>query len=271
MGDLFFYLYLKNQTDRDMKNMIMTLDQVKEVAPSIFATSASPKVSNRYTFVPTVDIVENFQREGWDIASVRQTGKGIHGLHEIKFRNGELPKVGDTLIEAIIRNSHNGMSTLSVSAGLFRLVCSNGLTVATSAADSFRVRHAGFELDDVKRLTEDFSKRLPVIEGSVNRMMERELTTDEKIDFVRKSAEVRWKTGSVPATLDYEEILNPLRDADNGDSLWQVFNVVQEKWVRGGIQYKSNNGRKTQLRTLNDILTTNRINTKLWELAEEMF
>ncbi len=254
-----------------MRNMIMTLDQVKEVAPSVFATSASPKVSNRYTFVPTVDIVENFQREGWDIASVRQTGKGIHGLHEIKFRNGELPNVGDTLVEAIIRNSHNGMSTLSVSAGLFRLVCSNGLTVATSAADSFRVRHSGFELDDVKRLTEDFSKRLPVIEGSVNRMMERELTIDEKIDFVRKSAEVRWKTGSVPATLDYEEILNPLRDADNGDSLWQVFNVVQEKWVRGGIQYKSNNGRKTQLRTLNDILTTNRINTKLWELAEEMF
>ena len=72
-------------------------------------------------------------------------------------------------------------------------------------------------------------------------------------------------------TLDYEEILNPLREADNGDSLWQVFNVVQEKWVRGGIQYKSNGGRKTQLRTLNDILNTNRINTKLWELAEEMF
>jgi hypothetical protein len=71
--------------------------------------------------------------------------------------------------------------------------------------------------------------------------------------------------------LDYEEILNPLRDADNGDSLWQVFNVVQEKWVRGGIQYKTNSGRKTKLRTLGDILNTNRINTKLWELAEEMF
>ena len=248
----------------------MTLDQVKEVAPSVFATSASPKVSNRYTFVPTVDIVENFQREGWEIASVKQTGKGIHGLHEVKFRNGELPNVGDTLVEAIIRNSHNGTSTLSVSAGLFRLCCSNGLTVATSAADSFKVRHAGFELDDVKRITEDFAKKLPLIEGSVNRMMERELTIDEKIDFVRKSAEVRWKTGSVPATLDYEEILNPLRDADNGDSLWQVFNVVQEKWIRGGIQYKSNKGRKTQLRTLSDILTTNIINTKLWELAEEM-
>lgn len=254
-----------------MKNMIMTLDQVKEVAPSVFATSASPKVSNRYTFVPTVDIVESFVTEGWDISSVKQTGKGVYGLHEIKFRNGELPKVGDTLVEAVITNSHNGTSTLKISAGLFRLCCANGLTVPTTLSEAFRVRHTGFELDDVKRLTEDFSKRLPLIEGSVNRMMERELTTDEKIDFVKKSAEVRWKMGSIPATLDYEEILNPLREGDNGDSLWQVFNVVQEKWVRGGIQYKSNGGRKTQLKTLNDILNTNRINTKLWELAEEMF
>ena len=136
-----------------------TVEKIKELAPSIFATSASPKVSNRYSFVPTVDIVENFQREGWDISSARQMGKGIHSLHEIKFRNGDLPKVGDTLVEAIIRNSHNGMSTLSVSAGLFRLVCSNGLTVATSSADSFKVRHAGFDLDDVKRITEDFAKK----------------------------------------------------------------------------------------------------------------
>ena len=245
----------------------MTLDQVKEVAPSIFATSASPKVSGRYSFVPTVDIVENFQREGWDISSVKQMGKGIHALHEVKFRNGELPNVGDTLVEAIIRNSHNGMSTLSVSAGLFRLVCSNGLTVPTSAADSFKVRHAGFELDDVKRITEDFAKKLPIIEGSVNRMMERELTIDEKLDFVRESANIRWNVGSVP-TLDYEQILLPNRKEDEGDSLWQVFNVVQEKWIRGGVEYNTQRGRKTKLRTINDILNSNRINTKLWELAE---
>lgn len=252
-----------------MRNTVITLDQLKEVAPSIFATSASPKVSNRYSFVPTVDIVENFQREGWDISSARQMGKGIHSLHEIKFRNGDLPKVGDTLVEAIIRNSHNGMSTLSVSAGLFRLVCSNGLTVATSSADSFKVRHAGFELDDVKRITEDFAKKLPLIEGSVNRMMERELTIDEKLDFVKESANFRWKVGSVP-TLDYEQILTPNRKEDEGDSLWQVFNVVQEKWIRGEVEYNTQRGRKTKLKTINDILNSNRINTQLWELAETM-
>jgi len=250
-----------------MENMIMTLDRLQKVAPSIFATSASPKVSNRYSFVPTVDIVENFVNEGWDISSVKQTGKGIHGLHEVKFRNGQLPNVGDTLVEAIVTNSHNGMSTLSVSAGLFRLVCSNGLTVPESTVERFKVRHTGFDSDDVKRLTDDFAKRLPIIQGSVNRMMERELTIDEKLDFVRDSANIRWKMGSVP-NLDYEQILTANRKEDEGDSLWQVFNVVQEKFIRGGVEYRSQTGRKTKLRTISDIVNSNRINKKLWELAE---
>jgi hypothetical protein len=122
--------------------MIYTPELIKSIAPSVFATSASPKLSEKYVFVPTEQIVEYFDREGWEISNVAQTGRGIHATHQIKFRNGELPSVGDTLVEAIVRNSHNGMSTFSVSAGLHRLVCSNGLTVPTSVADKFNVRHS---------------------------------------------------------------------------------------------------------------------------------
>jgi len=249
---------------------MITLDQLKSQAPSVFATSASPSVSNQYVFVPTMDILENFQREGWEIASAKQTGRTIHGLHEIRLRNGELPKVGDTLVEAIIRNSHNGMSTLNVSSGLYRLVCSNGLTVATSSAEAFKVRHQKFELDDVKRLTESFASKLPKIEGSVNRMMERELTTDEKIDFLRKSSEVRFGKEKVLNDLEIVGLLSPNRKEDEGDDLWKVFNVVQEKFVRGGVEMTSPKGRRTKLRGLQNILAMNKVNTKLWELAEEM-
>ena len=249
---------------------MMTLEQLKSAAPSIFSTSASPKMSDKYVFVPTEDILENFQREGWEIASAKQTGRGTYGVHQIKFRNGELPKVGDTLFEAIVRNSHNGTSTLSVSAGLFRLCCSNGLTVPTSAAESFNVRHQRFDLDDVKRLTESFASKLPKIEGSVNRMMEREMTTDEKIDFVRKSAEIRFSKEKVLNDMEIVGLLSPKRTEDEGDDLWKVFNVVQEKFVRGGMEYSSPNGRRTKLRGLQNIMAVNQVNTKLWELAEEM-
>jgi hypothetical protein len=249
---------------------MMNLEQLKSQAPSVFATQASPSVSNQYVFVPTMDILENFQREGWEIASAKQTGRTIHGLHEIRLRNGELPKVGDTLVEAIIRNSHNGMSTLNVSAGLHRLICSNGLTVATSSVESFKVKHQRFELDDVKRLTESFASKLPKIEVSVNRMMEKELSTDEKIDFLRKSSEVRFGQNKVLTDLEMVGLLAPNRKEDEGDDLWRVLNVVQEKFVRGGVEMTSPKGRRTKLRGLQNIMALNKVNTKLWELAEEM-
>jgi len=250
--------------------MIYTPELIKETAPSVFAKSASPKMTNRYTFVPTDQIIEFFDREGWKVSSVRQSGSGIHSLHELRLRNGELPKVGDTLVEAVIRNSHNGTSGLSISSGLHRLVCSNGLIVPTSVADRFDVRHTGFDLDTVKELTESFSKKLPRIQKSINRMMERELTIDEKIDFVMESSKFRWSTGSKPNDLDIMDLLTPNRIEDEGDDLWRVFNVVQEKFTQGGVDYRSNSGRKTKLRSIKNILQNNYINTKLWETAEGM-
>lgn len=187
--------------------MIYTTELIKEIAPSVFATEPSKKLSNRYSFIPTDKIIELFNKEGWKVSNASQTGKGIHALHEIRLRNGELPKVGDTLAEVIIRNSHNGSATLSVSSGLFRLCCSNGLTVPTSVADKFNVRHSGIELDDVKRLMDDFSKKLPAIQGSVTRMMERELTIDEKIKYVQNSAKIRWAKGSVPSDNQLVDLL----------------------------------------------------------------
>jgi hypothetical protein len=47
-----------------------------------------------------------------------------------------------------------------------------------------------------------------------------------------------------------------------------VFNVVQEKFVRGGVKYTSNNGKRTELKGLKNIMAVNQVNTKLWELAE---
>jgi hypothetical protein len=217
-----------------------------------------------------MDILENFEREGWELASAKQVGRGIHSVHELRLRNGELPKVGDTLVEAIIRNSHNGMASFRVSAGLHRLVCSNGLTVPTALAESFNIRHSRFDLDEVKRLTESFAGKLPKIEGSVKRMMERVMTIDEKIEFVRKSVGIRFGQDKVLNELQIVGLLTPNRDEDQGDDLWTTFNVVQEKYIRGGIETTSQRGRRTKLRGLENIMAVNQVNTKLWTLAEEM-
>jgi hypothetical protein len=250
--------------------MIYSPELIKSLAPAIFATSPSQKMSNKYTFVPTEQVLEFFEREGWEISSVRQTGNGNHSLHEIKFRNGQLPKVGDTLVEAIIKNSHNGTSAFTMGAGLHRLVCSNGLTVPTAVSENFRMRHNQFQLDDVKELAEQFSKKLPVIEQSVGRMMSREMTFDEKIDFVRKSSKIRFNDDRKFTDLEIIDILEPNRSEDEGDDLWRVFNVVQEKYIRGGVRVSNNKGKTPKMRKIDSIIVQNKINTQLWELAEEI-
>jgi hypothetical protein len=214
--------------------------------------------------------MEMFDREGWQLSSVKQSGKGIHGVHELKYRNGQLPKVGDTVVEAIIRNSHDGSATFSMGAGLFRLVCSNGLTVPTSVAERFSLRHNHFSLDEVKGLAENFSKKLPRIEESVSKMMEKELTEKEKLRLIKRAVEIRWAVGSAPESIDVSDLLTPFRPEDEGSDLWTVFNVIQEKMMKGGFSYKTPRGRTTKLRGIKSIQASNRLNTKLWEAAEEL-
>lgn len=247
---------------------MLQLENLRNQVPSIFATQADPKMSSKYTFVPTVEILENFDREGWKVFSAKQLGRGQFSSHEIRLRNGALPQVGDSLLEAVIRNSHNGMSTFSVSSGLHRLVCSNGLTVPTSVADSIVVRHMSVDMGTVRQITDEFAERLPIIQNSVKKMESTFLNEERTIDMVKKATLIRWEKGSIPTSINIQDLIKPERDGDVGNSVWKTFNVIQEKFVRGGTQYRSNRGRLTTMKELKNFQNINKINTSLWELAE---
>jgi len=246
---------------------MITTDHLKRIAPSVFTTSPSPKMSKRYTFVPTLDILENFENEGWKVFSAGQSGRGVFAQHELRLRNTEFAQVGDSLVEAVIRNSHNGMSTFSVTAGLHRLVCSNGLTVPTSLSDKISVKHMKFDMGTVRQITDQFAERLPVIQRSVGKMESTLLSEEKMVDFVNKAAVIRWEKGSIPK-IKVEDFLRPMRHEDSGNSVWTTFNVIQEKFVRGGLRYQSERGRFTSMKELKNFQSINKINTNLWELAE---
>jgi hypothetical protein len=248
--------------------MSITLEQVRVQAPAVFTTQASPKLTQKYNLAPTIEIIEGFQREGWEISSAKQMGNNPYGIHEVRLRNGGLPQVGDSLVEAIIRNSHNGLSSLSIGAGLHRLVCSNGLTVPTAVASSIRVRHMKVDMGDIRRLTDEFAENLPVIGNSMGKMDSTIMSDSQVNDFGTKAKIIRWVPGSVPSSLSIEELVRPVRPEDAKQSVWNVFNRVQEKFVRGGISYHTPKGRFTTMRELKNISSLQKVNTQLWELAE---
>jgi hypothetical protein len=247
----------------------ITFDTLRTTTPAVFSKNAAPNRSNKYVFVSTEEILEKFQLDGWGIVSAKQNGKGIYNSHEIRLRNDKLPKmVGDCFMESIINNSHNGTKPFSVSTGVFRLVCGNGLTVPTALSRNIKVRHMNFELNDVREITDSFAQTLPFIEKSMTKMMNRHLNDDEKIAFMQEAINIRWKEGKVPETMDLSELLQPNRISDNNSDMWSVFNVLQEKFIRGGIQYTTNNNRRNTMRELKNFNVINDINTQLWELAE---
>ena len=160
------------------------------------------------------------------------------------------------------------MSTFSVSAGLYRLVCSNGLTVPTSVADAITVKHMRVDMGVVRQITDEFADRLPLIQRSVGRMETSFLNEERTMDMVNKAKLVRWQQGSMPAVINVEDLLRPERDGDVGNSVWKVFNVIQEKFVRGGTSYRTKRGRNVSMKELKNFQSINKINTSLWELAE---
>lgn len=245
----------------------LSTTNLKEAAPAIFASSYSPKLSDKYSFVPTMEIIEKFESEGWKVMSANQLGKGQFNPHQVRMGNGQLAQVGDSVLQAIVQNSHNGTRQLTIGAGLYRLVCSNGLTIPTSVADEITIRHKGIDMGEVRRITDQFAERLPLITKSVDKFQTRELSENEVVDFVNQSAMIRWASGSIPS-FNMDSFLEPQRDGDVGNTMWKVFNRVQEKFVRGGEVTRNQRGRQGTMRTLKSFDTVNRINTKLWELAD---
>ena len=246
---------------------MMTIQELQSVAPSVFNTQKANKLSDRYVVVPTIEVVNNFIDAGWQVASAKQVGQGVYGKHSVRLRNADLPKVGDSLVEAIITNSHNGTTKLEVGAGLFRLVCSNGLVVPQQELISLNQRHMNISMDEVNQITETFIKSTPIIERSVHQMMDKKMSMDEKIDFTTKAIGVRWKNTEDISTMTLETIINPLRQDDFDPTLWNTFNVVQEKLIRGG--FVKQQGRKERtVKPITSLAMDTMINKKLWELAE---
>ena len=111
----------------------LSREALQRLAPSILATGAHPRVTSRYQFISTLDLIQGLEPEGWlpvQASESRARTEDRYGFvkHLLRFRrfDGRLPLVGDSWPEIVLVNSHDGSCTYQLHTGLFRLVCSNG-------------------------------------------------------------------------------------------------------------------------------------------------
>lgn len=263
---------------------IMGEEQIRRIAPSVFASQPYHKMSSRYRFVPTTEVLDIINGLGYYPVKATQSRTRIEGKsdftrHSLRFRhadtviraNAQPRTVGDLYPELVLTNSHDGSSCFEFNAGLFRLVCLNGLVVADSTAGSFKVQHKGSAFEkDIENAVRAISESLPVALETVGRWKQIGLDRDEQIAFATQAVQIRETAVRVdPASLLRANREADRRRPDGSLDLDTTMNVVQEKLIRGGTQGTSSNGqRRMKTRAVNSIDEDMRINRMLWAFTE---
>lgn len=254
---------------------VLSTEQLRKAVPSAFAESAHDSRSARYTYIPTSAVIEGMRAEGFlpvkaTQAQARNADKQGHTKHMIRFRR-EDQLFQPEAREVIMINSHDGSSAYKLSAGVFRLVCSNGLVVGKEDTRQ-TVRHSGRVLGDVIegacRIVEDFDKVTQDMEVMKSITLEKPLM----LAFAAAAIEARFDVEEKPVTP--EQVLRARRQADTGADLWTVFNRVQENVIKGGLRGATRDayGRQQRrtTREVKGIDQNDTLNRALWRLSMEV-
>lgn len=251
-----------------MQNII-TMDELRRLAPAAFAKAPADRVSERYGFIPTGKLIAQLGDHGWFPVHAWQPKRSqdpLHGTHEIKFTRPKAKvRVGGVLPQLVLTNNHMARRAWKLMAGFFKLICSNGLVVSAGIGETMaRIVHVGDAEVDVSEQLNTAVNRLGSACNQIDLWKQIELDSGQELRFATLAAQIRARTNEPIQGLSAGEFLTRQREEDSGHDLWTVFNVVQENSIRGGIRPL---GRP--LRGINSAMADIRINTRLWELAED--
>ena len=261
----------------------LTIDQIAQ-APSALATRPYDSMSAKYAYVPTLGVIQAMIAAGFQPFSAVQSrtriaGKGDFTKHLLRFRHADVGPlvVGDVIPEVVLINSHDGTSAYKLIAGLYRLVCSNGMLVSDGEIDSINVAHKGnvvqHVLDGSHRLIADTQKSL----GTVRNWTQLQLTDGEAHAFAESAHTLRFadSDGKVTTPITADQLLVPRRREDVGNDLWKTLNRVQENVIAGGLHAVQRDAegrrvRRISTRRINGIDQDVKLNRALWQLAARM-
>lgn len=262
----------------------MTLEEVKRVCPVAFCTKpTNDKVSDRYVVATTADVIEDMNKLGWNVvqASMRKRQKSSSGrfsYHMIVFEHPEMvvekinTETGEPEVEGFVRivltNSHDGFSAFKFRVGLFRLVCENGLIISTKDFSNMSISHINYSFEGLRNLLNLVVSKLPEQLKEMNEMMKIKVTKEQVEEFATKAYALR--STKLPDKETLASFVEATREEDKEATLWNLFNIVQEKIIKGGFDNGvTKRGKARKARKIKGFVKDLEINEKLYRLAME--
>ena len=262
----------------------MSMSEMREKCPYAFVkTPTNPEVSEKYTHANTETVINDLEKLGWypvDAKQCRQRkgSKGIRSFHFVALQNDNVKILNENgedeaYVRIILQNSHDGFNSFKFMMGCYRLLCSNGLIVADAEFATFSIRHINYSFEELRDIVAKVIDSVPVIVKKMNTMNQTLLTDEQKYEFATEAYRIRKEIPSEDkielSEYTIEDLLNPVRREDVGNSLWNVFNVLQEKVIKGGFHASGKNGKTRRQRPITSIKKDIDYNQKLWQAAEK--
>ena len=181
-------------------NQILSKKQILDVAPSVFTNHPSSDVTEKYTFISTEKVMDDMEELGWmpvEVKEVRARKEETIGYqkHLIVFRNKDIVidgVDGDTVHpQILLTNSHDGKNSFQFTAGLFRMICENGLVIADEQFEDVKMRHMGYKFEDLQVLIKDIVEKLPLTVDSMNKMKAVELEGGQVLELAKSLLDIR--------------------------------------------------------------------------------
>lgn len=248
-------------------------DQIRSVAPSIFAETAHESRSERYSYIPTAAVLAELRSEGFQPFMVCQTrvrheDRREFTKHMLRLRHASQIN-GNEANEVILLNSHDGTSSYQMIAGMFRFVCHNGLVCGDTLAD-VRVHHKGNVAEQVIEGAYEILQGFDQVQEARDAMRLITLDENEQEVLARSALALKYDAPDKVTPVTEAQVLMPRRFDDRGSDLWSTFNRIQENLVKGGLHGRNAHGRRQRTRPVQGIDQNVRLNRALWMLADGM-
>ena len=285
---------VQNTIDAKVKaHQALTDSDIEFICPVAFKEKMTKSeiknlgLSKHYSFVPTMNVVNDLRDLGYEVVDAKQVKarkKSTNGYqkHMLTFEHPDHKVEGsEEYPQILLTNSHDGGNAFTLSAGIFRLVCSNGLVIKTEDYGSARLVHKGYSFEAVQKLVKEFEETVGEVLNKITAMKKVELTKAQQIEFAKKAALLRFTAKSynednIADVVQIDDLLNAERPEDKGNGLYEVYNRVQESLVKGKYLYASSgkvNAEGTKVRKGREIKNFKQsidVNKKLSELAFEL-
>lgn len=268
-------------------NNFLSTEEIKKSCPMAFATTPTNKVSNKYVQATTYNVIKDMAKLGWFPVKAKQcrnkkNSSGIRSFHMVAFQNPDIKitktddngnKIVDAYPQIILTNSHDGFNSFKFMLGIFRLVCSNGITICDNQMVNMSIRHINYDFEELRKIIVKAIEEVPNIVNTMNKMREITLTEEQKIELatevvkIRKGIEEDEKVEIDNEII--EDILTPVREEDKAMDLWTIFNICQEKMIKGGFNYRGTKDKMRKQRAITSIKKDVDFNQRLWLKASK--